>query len=229
MKLALSLILSFVFLLWFVASVVCTVYVSRSAELSWLVPVILGQFFLVIGTAGLIVMLRAKKKDLWIDIVAMLVGAIIVVLPLIYHFGSEQTKTAITAHIPTLAGAGLLIAGLCGTLAAYIGQKRAAEKYSKPVEGICIERKTRLGSGGAVLHCPVYEITLNGETLRMEKEVYSNVGVPQIGESRTLYIDKNDLGSYVEPIADKRVRMIGYFISVPFMIAGIITLVLSLL
>ena len=113
MKLALSLILSFVFLLWFVASVIGMVYVSRSAELSWLVPVILGQIFLVIGTAGLIAMLRAKKKDLWIDIVAMLVGAIIVILPLIYHFGSEQTKTAITAHIPTLAGAGLLIVGLC--------------------------------------------------------------------------------------------------------------------
>ncbi|WP_294492042.1 hypothetical protein, partial [uncultured Ruminococcus sp.] len=133
------------------------------------------------------------------------------------------------AHIPTLAGAGLLIAGLCCTLVAYIGQKRAAEKYSTTVEGICIERKTRLGSDGNVLHCPVYEITLNGETLRMEKEVYSNMGVPQIGESRTLYINENDLGSYVEPIADKRVRMIGYFISIPFMIAGIITLMLSLL
>ena len=229
MKFVLSLVLSFVFLLWFVASVVGMVYVSRSAELSWLIPVILGQFFLVIGTAGLTVMLRAKKKDLWIDIVAILIGAIIVALPLIYHFGSEQTKTAITAHIPTLAGAGLLIAGLCGTLAAYIGQKRAAEKYSTPVEGICVERKTRLGSGGAVLHCPVYEITLNGETLRMEKEVYSNMGVPQIGESRTLYINENDLDSYVEPIADKSARMIGYFISVPFMIAGIITLVLSLI
>lgn len=229
MKLALSLILSFVFLLWFVASVVGMVYVSRSAELSWLVPVIFGLIFLVIGTAGLIAMLRAKKKDLWIDIVAMLVVAIIVVLPLIYHFGSEQTKTAITAHIPTLAGAGLLIGGLCGTLAAYIGQKRAAEKYSTPVEGICIERKSHLGSGGTVLHCHVYEITLNGETLRLEKEVYSNVGVPQIGESRTLCIDENNLESYVEPIADKSARMIGYFISVPFMIAGIITLVLSLI
>ena len=98
MKLALSLIRSFIFLLWFVASVVGMVYVSRSAELSWLIHVILGQVFLVIGTAGLIVMLRAKKKGLWIDIVAILVGAIIVVLPLIYHFGSEQTKTAITAQ-----------------------------------------------------------------------------------------------------------------------------------
>ena len=229
MKLVLSLILSFVFLLWFVVAVVGMFYVSRTAELSWLSPVILGQVFLVIGTAGLIVMLRAKKKDLWIDIAAIVVGAIIVVLPLIYHFGSEQTKTAITAYIPTLAGAGLLIAGLCGTLAAYIGQKRATEKYSTPVEGICIERKSHLGSGGTVLHCPVYEITLNGETLRMEKEVYSNVGVPQIGESRTLYIDENDLGSYIEPIADKSARMIGYFISIPLMIAGIITLVLSML
>ena len=228
MKLLLSLILSFVFLLWFIASVVGMVYVSRSAELSWLIPVILGQIFLVIGTAGLIAMLRAKKKDLWIDIVAILIGAIIVVLPLIYHYGSEQTKAAITAHIPTLAGAGLLIGGLCGTFAAFVGQKRAAEKYSTPVEGICVERKTRLGSGGAVLHCPVYEITLNGETLRIEKEVYSKMGVPQIGESRTLYINENDLDSYVEPIADKSARMIGYFISVPFMIAGIITLVLSL-
>ena len=64
MKLALSLILSFVFLLWFVASVVGMVYASRSAELSWLIPMILGQVFLVIGTAGLITKLRAKKKDL---------------------------------------------------------------------------------------------------------------------------------------------------------------------
>lgn len=111
MKLVLSLILSFIFLLWFISSVVGMFYVSRSAEYSWLLPMILGQVFLVIGTAGLIVMLRAKKKDLWIDIAAIVVGAIIVVLPLIYHYGSEQTKAAITAHIPTLAGVGLLPAG----------------------------------------------------------------------------------------------------------------------
>lgn len=55
----------------------------------------------------------------------------------------------------------------------------------------------------------------------------SSMGVPQIGESRTLYIDENDLGSYIEPIANKSARMIGYFISISFMIAGIITLVLS--
>lgn len=55
----------------------------------------------------------------------------------------------------------------------------------------------------------------------------SSMGVPQIGESRTLCIDENNLGSYIEPIADKSARMIGYFISISFMIAGIITLVLS--
>ena len=229
MKSALSLILSFVFLLWFIASVVGMIYVSRSSELSWLIPVILGQFFLVIGTAGFIAMCSAKKKGLWIDITAILAGAVIVVLPLIYHYGSEQTKAVITSNIPTLAGAGILTAGICGTLATFIGKKRSAKKYSTPAEGICIEHKTRLGSRGTVLYCPVYEITLNGEMYRMEKKVYSNTGVPQIGESRTLYIDEDDLESYVEPIADKSIRMIGYLVSVSFMAAGTIILVLSLI
>lgn len=57
--------------------------------------------------------------------------------------------------------------------------------------------------------------------------IASVVGMVYVSRSAELFIDENDLDSYAEPIADNSSRMIGYFISIPFMIAGIITLVLS--
>ncbi len=227
MKPALSLILSFLFLLWFIVSLAGMVYVSRSRELYWLIPVILGQFFLVFGTAGFIVMRSAGKKGLWIDVVVIIAGAVLVILPLIFHYGSEETRAFITGHIPELSGAGLLTAGLLSTLASYIGQKRDVRKYTRPVEGVCIERKTRIGSGGSLLYCPVYEISLKGQVHRMEKEVYFRTGLPKIGETRTLYIDDNDLESYREPVAQRRAGVITYGISLSFMAAGIIILVVT--
>ena len=227
MKLLLSLILSFVFLMWFFASVIGMVYVSRSAELSWLIPVILGQVFLVIGTAGLIVMLRAKKKGLWIDIVAMLAGAVIVAFPLVYHYGSTQTRDTVSSLVPFLIGGGMLLIGGCGTAAEYLSLKRSALKYATPIEGECVEHRTRPGSGGAVLVSPVYEVILDGERLRLDKQSFSNAATPQIGEKRTLYIDEHDLSSYYEPIRDKRSGVIVYVITVCFMAAGVLTLIMS--
>ncbi len=228
MKTLLGIIISFVFLLWFIASLGGMIYVSRLAELRWLIPVILGQFFLVFGILGFIAMLSAKKKGLWIDAAAMFAGTAAISLALVYHYGSASAKAAVTAHIPTLAGAGFLIAGLCGTIGSYIGSKRSAEKYRTPTEGICVEYRTRMGSGGKPLRCPVYEITLNGERVRLEKGVYSNIRLPQIGESRTLYIDETDLESYAEPIADKSVRRFGYFLFLSFAAAGLLIIVMTI-
>ena len=227
MKALSYIVISAMFLFWFAGSIGGMIYVSRQAELQWLIPVILGQFLLVFGIIGFIAILSSHAKGLWIDVIAMLAGAGAIILPLVYHYGSPETQAAIEANIPALAGAGALIAGLSGALGAYIGQRRSAKKYCTPAQGVCVEQLPRLGSGGAVLTCPVYEITVHGEAVRLQKNVFTNVGIPKIGESRTLYIDENDTEWYAEPIADKGERRIGYFISISFAAAGLVTLLMT--
>lgn len=227
MKAFWGIIISVIFLPWFLASLIGLIYVSKHGDLQWLVPVILGQYLLVFGTAGAVVIVSSKRKGLWIDAAAISVGAAAVVLPLVYHYGGEQTRSVVMQLIPVLAGAVFLLTGACGALATFIAQKRSSEKYRTPAEGRCVELRTRMGSGGTLLKCPVYQISLNGETVRLCKDVFTNAGVPNVGESRTVYIDENDLESYAEPIADRHEHRIGYLISVPFMAAGLVTLVMT--
>ncbi len=227
MRSLLNLFISLVFLIWFIASIVSMIYVSRVSSLVWLIPVILGQFFMVFGILGAIAFGRSMGKGLWLDIFVILVGAAVLAFGLLRHYGDDDTRAFLSSHIPAFAGAGLFLAGIMGTLSEYISSKRSKLKYSYPIVGECVKLNTRVGSGGNVLKSPVYEICLDGQTIRLSMESYSNVGIPQIGEKRTLYIDKSDLDGYYEPIADKKCSLIVYFIFAPMALAGLVTAVIS--
>lgn len=229
MRSAASCLVSFIFLIWFAASIAGMIYVSRHAAFQWLIPAFLGQYLLMFGILGFIAMYSSGKKGLWIDITAMLAGVIMIVFTIVFHYGSKQTKTEIIELIPVFIGGAMFTAGSCFTAAVRIGKKRSDEKYSTPVSGTCVDRKIRFGSRAARLYCPVYEIDLNGKTVTLDKNVFTNVGIPQIGESRTLYIDENDLEGYAEPIADKAARIISLVISVSFTAAGAVILLVKLI
>ena len=216
-----KILLSFFVVVWFTGSVIAMITFSHREGSSWLVPVLLGQFFAMFGIIGTAASAASKKiKGIWLPLLFTAVGASLVTLSLIYHFGSKKTQKEVIRLIPVLAGICLFLGGTCSAAASYISGKRTKEKYTTPVEGTCTDLLSKTGSNGSTISSPVYEIFINGETVTLEKGVYSNMGVPTVGEIRTLYIDPGDLESYFEPIADKRSAVFVYTLSAFFIIGG---------
>ena len=230
MKSASNLLLSLVFLVWFLGSMIGLVVSAKDPAKQWLIPVIFGQYMLVFGLVGLIASLSEKKKrGWWLGAVCLLVGLTTAILGLAHHYGSPSTREAIISAIPALVGAVFLIGGGCGLWSETLYKKRLERIYTIPVTGTCVEHKVHRSSNGSRLICPVYEAYLNGETVRFCKESYSNVGYPAVGEQRTLYTDGEDLEFYLEPEGDGRQAIISIVIFGGLMAAGAVTLVFSLL
>lgn len=227
MRSSLNIFLSFIVMVWFIASIIMIIFMSRTPGMKWLALVIFGQLFLVFGIIGFITMFSNHKKELWIDIIAMFSGVLTIVLPLIYHYGNEQAKAAVMHLIPKLTGAAFLLTGLCISVTRFLMQRYYAKKYSTPIEGVCVDHDTHISTNQTAIFSPVYEITLNGETLRLQNGEYSALGIPAIGERRTIYIDEKDLSSYREPVFSRYSGIIVYFIAVPMVIAGVIILILT--
>ena len=228
MRSAISHIISFVFLIWFIASVGCMIIFAKQPEKAWLVPMIFGQFFVVIGIAGVIAAVASKSAVWQLPALALIVGAAVMVIEGLYHYGDDAVKEKIVSLIPTLAGAGFIIFGIIEIAAAASGGYFAKLKYTTPIEGRCVGFKARGGKGGHISKCPVYEITLDGEVKKLENNVYSNIALPAVGEVRTLYINEQDLSSYSEPVADSKQRLFSYILFSLFVIAGIIIFLVTL-
>ena len=228
MKANIGIAVSFVFLIWFTASIIGMVYVSRRPELVWLVPVFIGQYFAVFGLIGAVSMYAAKRKKLiWLGLLFILIGAALIALPLVYHYGSKQTQYFINDHMLSIIGTGILAAGLFIDLANFISYSLSDSANTTPVQGVCVELQKGTSNNGKPLYSPVYEVWLNGESVRLNKKVYSNVGLPEVGETRLLYIREDDPQDYSEPIADKFLKLIMYCISLPFIAAGGIMLIVN--
>lgn len=224
-----GIIISAVFLLWFIASICGMIYVSRIPELHWLAPVILGQFFMAFGIIGFITMFSNSKRNIWIAVAAFIVGTALLILPLMHHYGNSKIRAFIDSHILTFVGTGFAVIGLCGLVGSCFGKKIADSKFTKEVQGVCVQLKSMHDSSGTTTYSPVYEVWNGGEMVKLCKDVYSNIAVPEIGETRTLYIDETDLSSFADPISDRAVRKIMYLVFVPFIALGIFLAVLSLL
>ena len=192
MKDLLKLVISFVFLIWFIASIIFMILSAKTEGQGWLVPVSLGQFLFVFGA-----------------------------------FGSDSLKDTLIAMIPVFVGIAMAIGGLSGVLITMRTHKKGLARYTTRIEGKCIELKKRAGKSHT-LYSPVYEITLNNETKRLENDTYSSMDIPQVGEVRELFIDEADLEGYSEPRVDSKNRAFMLIIFRAFLVGGVIVSAVSI-
>ena len=227
MKELLKVIISFVFLIWFIASIGFMIYSAKSGGKGWLVPVLLGQFLFVFGALAFFITLSERKKGGWAGALGMFTGAAAAVTGAVYHIGSDSVKDTLMSLIPVFLGIAMTVGGLCGMLVTLRTHAKGLARYTKRIEGRCIELKTTRGKS-TTLYSPVYEITLDGKPLRLENDVYSAMEIPKVGEVRELFIDENDLTGYTEPRVDGKIRAFMLFITGAFFIGGIIVVAASI-
>ena len=218
-------LLSLLFLVWFIASIGLMIYFARSSEMKWLVTVMLGQYLFVFGLLGAVPALRSGGSGWWLGFVSVVTGAAVCAVSVIYHYSDD--KELILSFIPTGAGAVMLLAGCTGLAAQRHSARRRRLTCTIPVYAVCVRHNSHYGSGGKQLYSPVYQATVGGVLKELESDTYSNAGVPQIGETRTVYL--NDSGDdWYDPEFDKKTGMILSVILACFAVGGLVTVIVSI-
>ena len=135
---------------------------------------------------------------------------------------AERCASACTAHevgAKDLFGTAFGAIGFFGLLAMFLFTRRACKMYTTPVEAVCIDERG-----------PVFQITLYGESYTLTREMNPRFYHPKCGETRTLYIDENDLSGFYDPKADRYTRIyLRVFLSVVFTVFLLIGVLITVI
>lgn len=86
---------------------------------------------------------------------------------------------------------GLMFSGALFVFAIY----KTIQDYTyctQPVQAVCVDLERRRSRKGRATYSPVWEYEYHGQLIRVRSNFSSNVGVPQVGSPKTLYVDPND-------------------------------------
>ena len=221
-------IIAILIIIWIIGSFVGFVFAMQSDGSRWLGLVLIGQLLFVAGITVTVSLIQDKQKSAPIGGLFILVGGILLVSGFLSRFGSEKAQHALMNLFPAILGGLFLLIGICGLTASIVWKKRKEKKYTTPVDAVCIARRQMQG-GRHVLTDPVYRITWKDNVYELDNCVYRSGSAPEVGETRTLFIDENDVGSYLDPAEAGAERIAGILKSVffsLFVIVGGIVLIL---
>ena len=224
-------LVSLIFIIWFIASIIFLVISGKNAEYQWLLPIIFGQYFLVFGAIAIISTRGSKKKTAAaIGILFVLIGGGVLTLGLMHHFGDEDMKKKIVDSIPFIASLGFSVGGICGIVGSIVSRNSMVARCTYETQAQVIDIKSRVGSrkNHTTVYCPVYQAYVNGETVQLCDNVYSNVKVPNIGDIRPIFIDPDDPESYYEPKMYRMGFLIKMFVFSMFTVIGAVVFVVML-
>ena len=231
------LIVSLVFMIWFVGSVGISIYEVKKGNI-WIFLIALGQFFIVMGLFALVSIISEKKDGWWLGGVFVLAGTGCVIYGLMNRFGSGEAYKKMVNAIPLMGGITFFIVGLTVVIYSAGSRKKLKECCTYQISAQCIDLKVR-GAGYRALRCPIYEAFYNESRILLDKNVYSRgMGNPEKGEKRNLMIDladvnralsSNSAGSegikidrYIEERLDKAEAVMTNIIFGSFIIGGCI-------
>ncbi|MBR3834878.1 MAG: DUF3592 domain-containing protein [Lachnospiraceae bacterium] len=194
-------ILSIVFLMWFVASIVLLIYFAKTGKTA-LTLAVFGQYFLVFGIIGLVSTISNNGFKLRCLPILLfpLVGLGGIAGGIIIQYGSEEFKKRCTDAVPMIfivlfivIGVFLIIAGLYSSLFL----KLTCTEY---VNAECVEVKKQYTSNHYETYCPVYSFSYNGQNYMVCNDIYTNRFIPAVGQSYEVYINPNNPMKIYEPL-----------------------------
>lgn len=179
------------FLAFFVASLVGMAVFSQTNMTLCLT--IFGVYFIVFGSI-------AVKKTLSVrniyPLLMPLFGVVITGMSLTYAFGSTHTKGTVLALMPYCGLGVFLIAGIFFILSALLYRQQKSHACTATVTAQCVRHKCHLETDSqgrsCVVVCPVYRYRFDGQEFVAQEDLYTNVGVPQIGEEISLFVNPDD-------------------------------------
>ena len=217
----LSIAISAFFLVWFFGSIIAMIYLSGHGMQDLSIAVF-GQLFLIFGIIGLISSIQNHSFQAFI-LLFPLVGGGSLFFSLGYHFMPES-REQFSEMIPYAALALFFVVGLGIVLYGIIGPVMLRNKCTQSILGrvVSISSKT---DDGTRLYCPTYEIYFRSETHMLCNNVYSNISVPNEGESVELFINPDKPEEFYNPKQNGSLSVFLIVFGLIFMAVPVICLV----
>lgn len=176
-------IFAFIFITWFVASII-GMYCLQDTLYA---VMLFGQYFVVFG---FIPLFNAHGKEKLLAVPFLLTGICCVVIPFFMMnpelLSKEVDWDYIIAVLMLLA---FLIAGLCTAIIPIIKRKHLEKVCTYEVDATIIGHNTTISDKGNTLYAPIYSFWYNGQTREIATDFYTNVGVKEPGTKVTLKIN----------------------------------------
>lgn len=191
-----------------------------------LIPVMcIGVNLAYLGTLGIISMEGSFFKKIPL-LVFPLVGCGMIVIPAIFMYQQSHPGRIILTEemIPKLALGAFFLVGILLCLGSVVGLFYQRSICTEEVTATCIELVPSTGSKGATLYAPVWEYYCGGRLWTVQDPMATNVGYPQEGEERILYVDPENPEHFRTRGFSPQYILI--FIGVVFMAISLISLIL---
>lgn len=212
-----SILVSIVFLAWFLASIGAMIYFSRNNQ-GALIVTVFGQYFLVFGIIAIISGIKGKKFQP-VTILFPVVGIGCMVGGCIFQFGSETVIKYANDILPYVFLVAFMIVGAAVVIGAYFSSKKKHEVCTYCITATVVDVKTHYRKGTRS-YCPVYETYFRDETIRLCNNVFTNMRRVEVGETREIYLNPNQPTEFFEPKEEKATRTFAYVLGSMFVIAS---------
>lgn len=179
-------IITILFLTWFFGSIIGLIYFFGIGQYH-IGLTLFAQFFIIFG---FIFLFSAKSK---IGLVPLLVGLSILTCVGIDVFGTEKIKMIFTEDVLAFSFGSLLfiIAGICILVIPRSLKKRNLKRCTHSVIAKCISF-SKISSKSRTLYAPIWKYYFNGEFHTSCDEIYSNLELPNVGDTIELFINPKD-------------------------------------
>jgi len=185
-------IFSVLFLVWFFGSIISLFFVSE--ENPHIAVMIFGQYFFVFG----LIPLFAKGEGKWISIPFIGVGLACIIIPFLMmnpHLISANINWETV--IPLLIILVFVIVGLCMVIFPILNKKKKEKRCIYHVFATIVGHETTYGDSGE-LYAPIYKYEYNKKTYEVCTEMYSNIGVKEVGTIIDLMINPDNPKEFLD-------------------------------
>lgn len=220
-----SIILSIVFVAWFLGSIGGMIYFSQK-NMGAMIVILFGQLFFIFGLIAVISGIVSKNFQP-ITIIFPLVGIGCLVGGGIFQFGSEVIVKYLEDALPYIFLCLFMIVGASVVLGAYFTSKRKHEICTYCVMANCVEVKSHYHKGSRT-YCPIYEIYFRDEMIQLCNNTYTNINRVEVGETREVYVNPDNPKEFFEPKEEKSTKIFMYVLGSAFVAISAFALVMVL-
>ena len=185
-----AVIISILVLIYFFGSMIGIILTAKINPAITLI--LFGQLFFVFGSIAFIAS-KNKMKDIFLLLFPLIGGGVMLAGGVMLSDDKELIDK-LTEFAPLLLLILFLFIGVGITISTITKEIKAKNRCTAEVEAVVVDVKSRLSSGKNRhrVYCPIFEYQYYGQTFQKSPDVYTNVGVPKIGDTKTVYINPND-------------------------------------